>query len=132
MRGHSAITVVALLVEAVHAYAGNGVVQWDIQRTQRRQELNRLRKRDSTVEEVVTNEQARGGYFATCKLGTPGQHLTLQLDTGSSDIWVPDSDAAVCRQTQSNSEGCALGTCMASLNSPCIWYLLIMVISQPR
>jgi elongation factor G len=34
--------------------------------------------------------------------------LTLQLDTGSSDIWVPDSTAQVCQQQ--GSEGCTLGS----------------------
>jgi elongation factor G len=110
MRGTNAVTVGALLARAVYAGPGNGVVQWDIQRTQRPQEFRRLRKRAGTFEEVVTNEQARGGYFATCKLGTPGQDLTLQLDTGSSDIWVPDSTAQVCQQQ--GSEGCTLGSCM--------------------
>ncbi|KAK4152531.1 mitochondrial elongation factor g 1-like protein [Chaetomidium leptoderma] len=98
-----------MLAGAVHAsFSSNGVVQWDIQRTQRSDEFKKLKKRASTFEEVVTNERARGGYFATCRLGTPGQNMTLQLDTGSSDIWVPDSGAQVCRET--GTEGCALGT----------------------
>lgn len=114
MRSHNAVALSALAAGAVHASTspgnGNGVVQWDIQRTQRREEFRRLGRRDGgTFEEVVTNEQARGGYFATCRLGTPGQDLTLQLDTGSSDIWVPDSEAQVCRQA--GTEGCSLGTC---------------------
>jgi len=112
MKGHAAVAVGAMLAGAVQASAGNGVVQWDIQRTQRQEEFKRLSKRLSkradTVQEIITNEQARGGYFATCKLGTPAQDLTLQLDTGSSDIWVPDSGAQVCREA--GSEGCALGT----------------------
>ncbi|KAH6619292.1 mitochondrial elongation factor g 1-like protein [Chaetomium sp. MPI-SDFR-AT-0129] len=113
MRSHNAVALSALAAGAVQASTssgtGNGVVQWDIQRTQRREEFRRLGRRDGgTFEEVVTNEQARGGYFATCRLGTPGQDLTLQLDTGSSDIWVPDSGAQVCRQA--GTEGCSLGT----------------------
>ncbi|KAK4231160.1 mitochondrial elongation factor g 1-like protein [Podospora fimiseda] len=71
-------------------------------------DLTRIRKRASTYEEVINNEEARGGYFATCRLGTPAQNLVLQLDTGSSDIWVPDSNAKVC--TASGTEGCALGS----------------------
>jgi elongation factor G len=113
MKGHTALAVGALLSGAAHASAGNGVVQWGIQRTQRREEFNRLRKRADTFEEVVTNEKARGGYFATCRMGTPGQNLTMQLDTGSSDIWVPDSAAPVCQQA--GRGGCTLGTCMTPL-----------------
>ncbi|AEO53652.1 hypothetical protein MYCTH_2295287 [Thermothelomyces thermophilus ATCC 42464] len=112
MRGYAAVAFGAILAGAVHASAGNGVVQWDIRRTQRQEELQRLnrrlRKRANPVLEVITNEKIRGGYFATCKIGTPGQDLTLQLDTGSSDIWVPDSAAQVCREI--GTEGCALGT----------------------
>ena len=92
------------------------MVQWDIQKRHSPQDLTRLRKRASTYEEVITNEQSRGGYFATCRLGTPGQDLTLQLDTGSSDIWVPDSSAQVC--SQHTGGGCTLGSCM-SRPPPC-------------
>ncbi len=117
MRGHNAVTVGTLLAGAAHhAYAVSGVVQWDIHKPERRQEFNRLRKRASTFEEVISNEQARGGYFATCRLGTPAQNLTLQLDTGSSDIWAPDSGAQVCRTRGSGSTGCDLGTCMHPTN----------------
>lgn len=109
MKGHNTAAVGTLLAGAAAvAAASNGVVQWDIQKPQGPQEFRRLRKRASTFEEVVTNEQTRGGYFATCRLGTPGQNLTLQLDTGSSDIWVPASNASVCSKPR--TEGCSFGT----------------------
>lgn len=118
MKGHSAAAVGALLVGAAHATASNGVVQWDIQRTQRAQEFTRLRRRGSTFEEVISNEEARGGYFAVCSLGTPAQKLTLQLDTGSSDIWVPDSQATICDKNGGDSEnGCDLGSCKSTAPS---------------
>lgn len=106
------VTVVlgTLLVEVAHAASVRGVIQLDIQKRQRPQDVTGPGKRASTYEEVITNERARGGYFATCRLGTPGQNLTLQLDTGSSDIWVPDSGARVCRQAA--TRGCDFGSCM--------------------
>lgn len=120
MKAYAAVTLGAILAGTTHAVSGNGVVQWDIRRTPRHEEFQRLnrrlRKRDDTVLEVITNEKLRGGYFATCKVGTPGQDLTLQLDTGSSDIWVPDSGARVCREI-GTQEGCALGACMEHLPS---------------
>lgn len=120
MKAYAAVTLGAILAGTTHAASGNGVVQWDIRRTPRHEEFQRLnrrlRKRDDTVLEVITNEKLRGGYFATCKVGTPGQDLTLQLDTGSSDIWVPDSGARVCREI-GTQEGCALGACMEHLPS---------------
>ncbi|KAM7193896.1 Aspartic peptidase domain containing protein [Rhypophila sp. PSN 637] len=89
------------------ANAANGVVQWDIQKKPPPPEAKRLGKRASTYEEAVSNEEMKGGYFASCTLGTPPQDLTLQLDTGSSDIWVPESTAQVCRK----SGGCTFGSC---------------------
>ncbi|KAK4193264.1 mitochondrial elongation factor g 1-like protein [Podospora australis] len=106
MKAVSAVVAGALLARSTLAEHIDGVVSWGI--TQRRQppppeEARRLRKRASTFEEVITNEEARGGYFATCRLGTPSQDLSLQLDTGSSDIWVPDSSAKVFNPSRSST-----------------------------
>ncbi|KAI0845721.1 acid protease [Daldinia vernicosa] len=83
------------------------VVQWDIHRRQTGTKI--VRRQDGTVTEVITNEKLRGGYFASCAVGTPPQNLTLQLDTGSSDIWVPSSSSSVCQETTDNA-GCSLGS----------------------
>ncbi|KAK3694536.1 mitochondrial elongation factor g 1-like protein [Podospora appendiculata] len=93
MKGTTAAVLGSVFVGVVSSQAGNGVVQWSIQKKHKPADPLGLRKRASTYEEVIQNEQIRGGYFTTCKMGTPAQDLTLQLDTGSSDIWVPDSDA---------------------------------------
>lgn len=97
-----AATSASLLAPTVHATTG--FVQWEI--SKRSHPKLGLRKRAGTQQEVIDNSQARGGYFATCTLGTPGQHVTLQLDTGSSDIWVPSSSASVC-----DDNACELGSC---------------------
>ncbi|GAP92140.1 putative aspartic proteinase [Rosellinia necatrix] len=88
------------------------VVRWDIEKRSDLPSLSRrLRPRaDGSVEEVITNERTRGGYFASCSVGTPSQKVTLQLDTGSSDIWVPASSASVCEQQTSSGGGCSLGS----------------------
>ncbi|KAL2261919.1 hypothetical protein VTK26DRAFT_3012 [Humicola hyalothermophila] len=109
MTGARTALIGALLMGASRAAPGNGVVQWEIRKERQPQDLTQLRRRADTWEEVITNERARGGYFATCRLGTPGQNLTLQLDTGSSDIWVPDSRARVCMKATTRG-GCALGS----------------------
>ncbi|KAJ4416308.1 hypothetical protein N0V82_006838 [Gnomoniopsis sp. IMI 355080] len=57
----------------------------------------RLSKR-ATVTESLINNVTEGGYYATVSVGTPGQDLTLVLDTGSSDAWVVSADANLCTE----------------------------------
>ncbi|GAP82367.2 putative acid protease [Rosellinia necatrix] len=40
------------------------------------------------------------GYFADVALGTPPQPVSLILDTGSSDVWVLDTNADLCRSAR--------------------------------
>ncbi|OAA55024.1 aspartic-type endopeptidase [Niveomyces insectorum RCEF 264] len=99
----------AALAASVASAAPEGVVQWDIAR---RQPHPRLLRRADTDLTTIHNDLTQGGYFATCKIGTPSQTLTLQLDTGSSDIWVPSSDASICASSSraSRTGGCSLGS----------------------
>ncbi|KAI1845497.1 hypothetical protein JX266_008355 [Neoarthrinium moseri] len=111
----SAVTLAtgSLLASVAHAQ----VVQWDIQKRDLAPKKGLRRRAASTYTEVITNEEARGGYFATVSVGTPAQNLTLQLDTGSSDIWVPSSQSSVCEKSasrggssSSSSDGCTFGS----------------------
>lgn len=47
-----------------------------------------LSKREKTVRATIANEELL--YLINVTIGTPGQPFSLQLDTGSSDIWIPD------------------------------------------
>ncbi|KAI8629784.1 aspartic peptidase domain-containing protein [Xylariaceae sp. FL1651] len=103
MKNVATLATGSLLASAASAQ----VVQWDIVR--RGNGVSRLNKRaGGTVEEIITNERTNGGYFTSCTVGTPPQKLTLQLDTGSSDIWVPASTASVCEDTSQG--GCSFGS----------------------
>lgn len=63
------------------------------------------RRQADTVSVPLDNEILL--YLINVTVGTPGQPFSLQLDTGSSDIWFPAVNADICRQ---NRKYCPLGT----------------------
>ncbi|KAI0487441.1 aspartic peptidase domain-containing protein [Xylaria cf. heliscus] len=69
-----------------------------------------LRKR-GTYSQELNNNLTGGGYYAEVALGTPPQPVTLILDTGSSDVWVLDTNANLCR---SRTLQFLYGTCLAT------------------
>lgn len=84
------------------------VVSWDIQK---RHDIPDLRRRSSaTASTTIKNEVIDGGYFAEVQIGTPGQTMTLQIDTGSSDLWVVYTGAEVCQQVTQDNPGCTDGS----------------------
>ena len=75
----------------------------------------RLRKRQKTVTANITNEEiayvlptqrakilanSLCSYLINMTIGTPGQRFSLQLDTGSSDIWIPSVDSNACQEAE--------------------------------
>ena len=65
---------------------------------------DKLRRRQDSVEAVISNAEIF--YQINVTIGTPPQPFGLQLDTGSSDIWVPAFGSEACIQ---GTTGCALG-----------------------
>ena len=43
-------------------------------------------------------------YYINITLGTPGQSSAVWLDTGSSDLWLPDTGSNIC---ETSSAGCS-------------------------
>lgn len=65
----------------------------------------RLIRRAKTVEAGITNEQIL--YLINITIGDPPQDFSLQLDTGSSDTWVPAVESDICRL--GGAAACSLG-----------------------
>ncbi|KAI1779416.1 aspartic peptidase domain-containing protein [Hypoxylon cercidicola] len=59
--------------------------------------LPALHKRAGTYSQELNNNLTGGGYYAQVTVGTPAQTVDLIVDTGSSDVWILDSDADLCR-----------------------------------
>ena len=88
----SALLAVATGVGAVH------VVEFNLRRGLPGVRLGAspvLSKRATYVQELANNITG-GGYFAEVMVGTPGQPVTMVLDTGSSDVWVVSYKANLC------------------------------------
>ncbi|KAI0451947.1 hypothetical protein F5B21DRAFT_485177 [Xylaria acuta] len=110
MRNVAKLATSALLASGTSAQ----VVQWNIEKRGNLAPMLNRRAGDA-IQEIITNEKTRGGYFATCAVGTPPQSVTLQLDTGSSDIWVPASSASICEESSSQGGGCTFGSCECAI-----------------
>jgi hypothetical protein len=110
------LTAVAVLSCALSA-AASGVVGFDFTKTRMNaRDLPNLdtryphiARRASTVQTDITNELLL--YFINITVGTPPQPLSLQLDTGSSDIWFPSASSNICQQN------CAFASYDASSSS---------------
>lgn len=70
----------------------------------------RIAERADTITASLGNAVTSGLYYANVTVGTPAQQLSLQIDTGSSDVWVPSSSAPICEDIRDG--GCPGGSCM--------------------
>ena len=62
-----------------------------------------LQRRANTVAEALYNGQNL--YIANISIGTPPQEMSVQLDTGSSDLWVPASESNICSEPSCDAWG---------------------------
>lgn len=106
------MVVAALMPLHTFAAAAPRVVAYDFQKVSR--PVRRLRKRAGDPVNVQLFNDAQNMYQINITLGSPGQDFIVQLDTGSSDLWVPSSDSSLCQQ---NPAGCKeFGSCKYRIN----------------
>jgi len=65
--------------------------------------------RRATYTQLLVNNITGGGYYCNVSVGTPGQQVTMILDTGSSDAWVLSPQADLCtsvKQQEKYQDSC--------------------------
>ena len=68
------------------------------------QDASDIFKRDEVFNSTLINAPNTGMYVVRMEIGTPPQTVYLQLDTGSSDMYVNDADNAYCKSMSDGSD----------------------------
>jgi hypothetical protein len=61
----------------------------------------RLSSEDMQVPSIELTNYYNNEYIGSVGVGTPTQYLTVVFDTGSSDIWIPESACTTCGNSNS-------------------------------
>lgn len=98
MRIPSALAVASVATVAATTATAQRVIPVTFSKPTSR--LPALHKRAGTYSQELNNNLTGGGYYAQVTVGTPPQTVDLIVDTGSSDVWVLDSEADLCQSTR--------------------------------
>ena len=74
------------------------VVKFDIRASRPSENIKRVKRATGSYSAYLFNDVNNGLYSVEAQIGTPGQPFTLQLDTGSTDIWVNSQTSQFCEQ----------------------------------
>jgi hypothetical protein len=91
----------ALLALSALPSSQAGIVQFELQRREIPKFNNQLKRRGSSSAPVY-NAQGDLLYLVNATVGNPPQSMQLQLDTGSSDVWLPYSQSQPCSSATAN------------------------------
>ncbi|KPI40489.1 putative aspartic-type endopeptidase OPSB [Cyphellophora attinorum] len=86
-----------LAVAATASAASSGYLKLEFETEQTGHRLRPRQLPEEDLDQNITLGPQRSLYWLNLEIGTPPQPFRLQIDTGSSNLWVPDSGVRQCR-----------------------------------